>query len=253
MLSTEMFKFDEFKRRLTKLKRLADPTDKPYSGVNTLNDSSSLTEFEFIMWHYYNFMNDKLSHTEYPRSICELLCYFILRCNNFNFRLEPKALCYNLVDIAENSKNGEVITDEDYSSAISTLLCELITAKWGDLNELLDIFITSIEKDPWHKAVYTVWQRHDPEEKKENEEAKKAYEEWQRKGRIVSYQQKNGGEAAYNERAATDADKLRRIQTSNDFKNEQVRQRALDAFKARFTPAQFEELEKNLSDAGRMV
>lgn len=246
MLDTTLFDFDNFKQRISKLHRLPDPSEMSFTDVETLNDKSSLTEHQFITFHFYNFMADKKSHTEYPRSICELLCYFIARCKEFTFSLEPKPMCFNLIDIAERSKQGEVITDKDYSEAISTLLCELIQTNWGSLNELLDIFITAIEKDPWHKGAFTVWTRHDPEETETEKNDKKKleddYNKWKSKGKTKSYIDKYGNEHHYFDREQIEEQELRRLMMSNEFKNEQVRQRAIDNFKRKYTKSQYEDI-----------
>lgn len=246
MLDTTLFDFDRFKQRITKLHRLPDPAEMSFTDVETLNDKSSLTEHQFITFHFYNFMNDKKSHTEYPRSICELLCYFISRCKQFTFSLEQKPMCFNLIDIAERSKQGEAITDKDYSEAISTLLCELIQTNWGNLNELLDIFITAIEKDPWHKGAFTDWTRHDlvesEAEKADKKKLKDDMQKWQQGGEQRQYIDKWGNKHCYHSRLQIEEQKLKRLMISNEFKNEQVRQRAIEGFKSKYSKSQWEDL-----------
>lgn len=246
MLTSENFPFVEFKDRLSKLNRLATEDSNSFSLVKDDFDA-----YKFITYHFYTFMRDKKSHTDYPASICELLCFFILRCNDFTFVLDSKPMCYNIIDIAENLRVGRVINDYDYSEAISTLYCELIDNMWHNPSRLLDLFIESIEKDPWHISTFTNWQRTviDSTSNKEDEEAiqKEKTEFYKNKPNLV-YTETNGKEFSIPAYAINDSHRLRQILKSNEYKNDLVRQRALENFKSKYSAGQFEAIQKELEN-----
>lgn len=249
MVTSENFPFVEFKDRLSKLKRLAAGDSNSFTLVKDDFDA-----YKFITYHFYTFMKDKKSHTDYPASICELLCFFILRCNEFTFVLDSKPMCFNIIDIAENLRVGRIVNDYDYSEAISTLYCELIDNMWHNPTQLLGVFIESIEKDPWHISTFTNWQRTVIDStSKEDEDLQKEKAKFYKNKPDLVYTEKNGKVFTIPASLIDDSQRLRQILKSNEYKNELVRQRALENFKSKFSASQFEKLEadlKNFEDPG---
>ena len=245
MVTSENFPFIEFKDRLSKLKRLATEDSNSFTLIKDDFDA-----YKFITYHFYTFMKNKKSHTDYPASICELLCFFILRCNDFTFVLDSKPMCFNIIDIAENLRVGRIVNDYDYSEAISTLYCELIDNMWHNPTQLLNIFIASIEKDPWHISTFTNWQRTvvDTTTNKEDEDLQKEKAEFYKNKPDLVYTEKDGKVFTISANFINDSQRLRQILKSNEYKNELVRQRALKNFKRKFSASQFEKLEADLKN-----